>query len=92
MPKIIEHGSQYHEIECYHCHAKIGYFNKEVSITSVDDIYTDYSYRKYYIICPECEKEIVFAIKSTITSEQIDNKDKIKIYSTPHMKTELYEP
>ena len=59
MIKILEHGIR--KITCPHCKAKLQYEQEDIQEVEVQDtILTDGEIRKY-IICPDCNNEIVIS-------------------------------
>lgn len=58
MPKIIQHGDTYHEIQCRKCKAVIGYLDKEVKKEYVG-IGENWC-TETYLECPECDKFLFY--------------------------------
>lgn len=75
---IIEHGKNYHEIECPNCKAHLGYTEKEIKVDE-NEIIDNWSVRKY-IICPECNHYIT--LKLTINGKIEDDGNDIVRFNT----------
>lgn len=63
--EIIKHGNVFHEVDCPHCEAVIGFVDDDIKVSiGSDTLFGELvTWHKEYIFCPDCKKMIKFKYK-----------------------------
>lgn len=61
MIKVLKHGDITKKVKCGHCGAVLSYEDEDVEIRKTDFDYSRATSITTYIVCPDCDREIILS-------------------------------